>query len=189
MPRKTKTPIRLNLGCGANKIDGFVNIDVEPGVKPDIVCNFIGGRLPYKNNEVEEVVLFHTIEHLSKRFHSVVLAEIWRVLRPDGRFIVSYPEFLACVENWKTNYLGKKKFWEATIYGRQLYPSDFHVCIMHTPDFMQVLKDSGFKNIKASLEPNDAFNTVIGCQKGMKVLKYEDLVREDMALVKKKKVS
>jgi len=177
-------PIKLNLGCGSNRIDGFINIDVEPSCKPDIVCNFIGGKLPYKNNTVSEVVLFHTIEHISKRFHNLVLKEIWRVLKPGGLFIVSYPEFLKCVENWKINFKGQKTFWEATIYGRQAYPSDFHVTIMHTPDFKQVLEDNGFIKIKSKPEPLDEFNSVVSCVKGPSVMKYEDLIKADMRVPK-----
>lgn len=179
MPTKLKI-LKLNLGSGTTKLDGFVNIDTEPSVNPDKVCNFIKDALPYKDNTVNEVALFHTIEHISKMYHSKILNEIWRVLKPGGTFILSYPEFLNCVHNWKNNHRGLKTFWEATIYGRQLYPSDFHVCIMHTPDFTEVLQDCGFININSKPEPVEAYNTVVVCTKSSKVPKYEDLIRSDM---------
>lgn len=181
MPVKS---IKLNLGCGANKIDGFVNIDSELGCKPDKVCNFITSKLPYKDGIVEEVVLFHTIEHIGKRFHGTVLSEIWRVLRPGGSFMVAYPEFTKCYQNWKLNHVGKKVFWEATIFGRQLYPSDFHVCIMHTPDFVEVLESIGFIKITSKAEPIQNYNTIIKCVKGKKVPSYEDLIKQDMSRFK-----
>lgn len=172
--------MKLNLGCGSNKIEGFINIDTESSCKPDKVCNFITQKLPFKKNSVEEVVLFHTIEHISKRYHKIILSEIWRVLRPQGRFIVSYPEFTKCVENWKKNFRGKREFWEATIYGRQLYPSDFHVAIMYSPDFIDTLKDCGFVSIVAKSEPQEDYNTVVSCVKGKEVPTYEELIRADM---------
>src|ERR1017187_8125756 len=101
---------RLNLGCGANKIEGFINIDAEPSCKPDVICNFIE-KIPYKTDSVDEVVLFHTIEHINKVYHVKLLQEVWRVLKPGGGLMVSYPEFTTCVENWKTNYRGKKAYW------------------------------------------------------------------------------
>ncbi len=171
---------KLNLGCGSNKIEGFINIDIEPSTKPDLVCNFITDKLPYKDNSIDEVVLYHTIEHISKRYHNKILLEIWRVLNPKGLFYLSYPEFTKCYKNWIINYKGKREFWEATIYGRQLYPSDFHVCIMHTNSFKEVLIDCGFNKIIEAPEIGETYNTIIQCSKGPKSPKYEDLMKNYM---------
>ncbi len=174
---------RLNLGCGATKIEGFINIDVEPSCKPDVVCNFME-KIPYRTGTIDEVILFHTIEHINKVFHVKVLGEIFRVLKVGSPLLISYPEFTKCVENWKTNYKGKKAYWEATIFGRGLYLSDFHVCIMHTPDFIKVLESCGFTNIIHKAEQPDSFNTIVSCQKGAAVPNYEDLMQKDMDSLK-----
>lgn len=172
--------LRLNLACGSSKIDGYINIDVEPSCKPDLVRDFVKDGLPYKDNTVAEVLLFHAIEHIQKRLHKQILGEIFRVLRPGGRFLISYPEFLKCVDNWKKNYRGMKDFWEATIHGRQLYPSDYHICIMHTDDFKLVLKECGFGNIEIKPEPSEPFNTMICAVKGTKFIPYEEMLKQDM---------
>lgn len=187
MSRK-KLELKLNLGCGANKIPGFVNIDIEPSVKPDLVCNFITNRLPYKDSTADEVVLFHTIEHITKPNHPRILNEVWRVLKPTGTFYISYPEFERCVKNWRTNYRGRRDFWEKTIYGRQAYPSDFHVALMHTPDFKLLLTDLGFIDIVSSPELTERFNTILSCKKGQRPLKYEGLLKEYMERFKLVKV-
>lgn len=175
---------KLNLGCGSTKIKGCINIDVEKSCKPDLVHDFLTKPLPYRDGTISEVYLFHTIEHLKRVQHARVLSEIHRVLKPNGIFMVSYPEFLKCVENWKTNKDGQKQFWEATIFGRQLYPSDHHVCIMNSVDFTGRLLEMGFKNIRCTPEPNQDFNTIISCQKGNKYKTYEELIREDMAKIR-----
>ena len=182
-----KQIIKLNLGCGTTKLPGFVNVDAEKSCKPDLVCDFTKQRLPYKANSVDEVVLFHTIEHISKKLHQGILASIWNILKPDGTFYLSYPEFTKCVENWKKNWKGQKEFWEATLYGRQLYPTDTHVCIMHTPDFKEVLESCGFKDIISVPEPAEPFNTLVSCRKGQKVPNYEDLIASMMNNAKIKK--
>jgi predicted SAM-dependent methyltransferase len=188
---KKKAPLRLNLGCGTNRIEGFINIDVEPSCKPDVICNFMAGKLPYKAGTVEEVVLFHCIEHIKKSLHRHILEEVWRVLKPSGKFIVSYPEFLKCVDNWKKNHRGKKEFWEHTIYGRQLYPSDFHVCIMHTPEFTNVLKAYGFNVTKSCQEPLEPHNSIVYATKIVKPMNYEQQVgehRQTYTIVKAKRI-
>ena len=37
MPKKA--PLKLNLGCGSNKLEGYINIDGEASCKPDLVLN------------------------------------------------------------------------------------------------------------------------------------------------------
>lgn len=188
MSLKKTGPLKLNLGCGNNKITGYVNIDVEPSVKPDKVCNFLIEALPYEDSSVAEILLLHTIEHIRKDYHPRILSEIQRVLKSDGRVLIAYPEFLKCVENWKTNHRGKKTFWEHTIFGRQLYPSDFHVCIMDTAEFTKTLRNYGFKNISSRPEPDEPFNTIITAVKGQAKLRYENLVRDDMSTIKFERV-
>lgn len=180
---------KLNIGCGNNKIPGYINIDCEPSCKPDLLHNFILSPLPFKKNTVSEIVFFHTIEHIHKMFHQRILKECWRVLKPDARLIITYPEFTVCVNNWKTNYRGKKEYWEKTIFGRQLYPSDFHVCIMHTPDFTATLTDCGFDKIQSVPELGEEWNTIITAVKGEKMLNYEDLVYNYVTKLKIQKVA
>lgn len=176
--------MKLNLGCGATKIDGYINIDVEESCNPDVVHDFTKAPLPFEANKISEVLLFHTIEHISKRYHRAIIGEIWRVLEPNGVFLVSFPEFRRCAENWMRNEGGKKDFWEATLYGRQLYPSDFHVALMDSHEFSVFLKKQGFNHVVARPEPNEPFNSFIVCSKGEMPKDYNDMVLDDMKAVK-----
>jgi predicted SAM-dependent methyltransferase len=179
---------KLNLGCGSNKLPGYINIDVEPSCNPDIVFDFVNKKLPYGDDSIDEIVFFHCIEHINKNLHQRLLTDLWRVLKFGGELYISYPEFTKCYENWKSNHRGQKKFWEATIFGRQAYPSDFHVCIMHTPDFEKLLTNVGFKNILSTPEAAELHNTVINCQKKSKPTGYEDVLRTDMEKTRFKRV-
>lgn len=172
--------LKLNLGSGPNKLEGYVNIDVEESCKPDLQLDFITSPLPYKDGEADEVILFHCIEHIRRIYHEPLLKEIWRVLAINGLFYVSYPEFTVCYQNWQMNKKGLRSFWEATMFGRQLFPSDYHVCPMHTPDFLPLLKKVGFTEIHVMAEPTETHNTVIKCVKGPQPMGYEDIIRMDM---------
>jgi predicted SAM-dependent methyltransferase len=77
--------IRINLGCGYAKITGHVNIDNRADVEPDLICNVIDG-LPYENNSVDEVRAFDFLEHIPIGKTIKVITEIWRVLKPGGKF-------------------------------------------------------------------------------------------------------
>lgn len=178
---KEAAPVKLNLGCGTNKIPGFLNVDTEKTCKPDILCDFVSKKLPLKSGTVDEIVFFHCIEHIRKCFHKRILTEIWRLLKPGTQVFISYPEFSKCYKNWATNFRGKRDFWEKTMFGRQLYASDYHVCAMHTPEFKDLLKDCGFESITNISEEIEPHNTIVTATKGLKPLNYEDLIRADIA--------
>lgn len=152
--------LKLNIGCGNSKLEGFINIDCDAKMEPDLVHD-ITKKFPYENESCDLIVMYHTIEHISKKQHALILMEFWRLLRKDGMLIFSFPEFTKCVENWKTNFRGMKDFWEATIYGRQASPSDYHVCIMDSDEFRSTLIACGFEIIKIIPEPLEPFNTII----------------------------
>ena len=52
--------IKLNLGAGEKKLDGHINIDIDPGCKPDLVLDLSKNALPFKDNSVDEVVALHS---------------------------------------------------------------------------------------------------------------------------------
>ena len=60
---KMKEKLKLHLGCGQNKIKGWINCDISPEVNPDRVID-LEGKLPFKENSVEEVSAEHVFEHI-----------------------------------------------------------------------------------------------------------------------------
>ena len=70
--------IKLNLGCGRTKIDGFINCDKAHEVDPDQVVDMEEG-LPFKDNSVEYICSEHCLEHINPTKFRFVLSEIARV--------------------------------------------------------------------------------------------------------------
>lgn len=152
----------LNLACGQNKIPGCINIDkyTECDIKADLF------DLPFNLNSVDCVYLFHAIEHFEEPRQIQVLTKIWNILKPNGRFICTYPEFTKVAQNYIKNYKGQRDFWKLTIYGRQSNPGDYHVSLMDTQFFVPLLKQIGFVDVESSPEKQEEYNTVIKCRKG-----------------------
>lgn len=169
----------LNLGCGNTRFEDCVNIDIDPEVKPDLVCDFTKG-LPYESESVDKVYFFHVIEHIEERKHVLILSEIWRVLKPGAKLYIAYPEFTKVARNYMENKLGLRDFWKATIYGRQLSASDFHVALMDTALFKNTLESVGFTSLNIQEEPNEPWNTVICCERGEAPPNYEQLLIQEI---------
>ena len=155
----------LNLGCGRRKMPSredfeCVNLDMEPSMEPDIVADFTQ-QLPFEEGEFDEVYLFHTLEHITKQLHPFVFTVIRRVLKVEGILYLSYPEFSLICKNWLENYKGQREFWEKTIFGRQLYPSDFHVCAVDSVELTVLLEECGFREIAYKAETSLPYNMIL----------------------------
>ncbi len=56
--------MRLNLGCGDDIKDGYVNVDTTklPGV--DVLAD-LNDQLPFKSESVDQIVMKSVLEHLN----------------------------------------------------------------------------------------------------------------------------
>lgn len=81
-------PTRLHIGCGAQSLPGWINIDNQglPGV--DQVLDVRQG-LPFA--DVSSIYAEHFLEHLALADGLAFLKECRRVLRPDGALRLSTP--------------------------------------------------------------------------------------------------
>lgn len=61
---KKNQGIRLDIGCGANKMPGFVGIDFLPLKDVDIVHDVLSFPWPLPNESVSVAVASHLVEHL-----------------------------------------------------------------------------------------------------------------------------
>lgn len=179
--QKLDLVLPVNLGCGSNKIEGFINIDINPEFNPDYIIYLGIENLPFENESVEELWCCHTIEHIPKIRHEKLILEVQRVLKKSGHVTFSYPEFLKCVTNWKTNFQGKKDFWEATIFGRQTTKWDSHVCAMHTPDFIPFVQNLGLKYMTHLEESKEEpYNTLIKFSKLRNLESRESVISREI---------
>lgn len=176
-----KLMLKLNIGCGDSKIDGYINIDAERKCKPDIVLDITEEQLPHKANTVDEILFFHCIEHIRKLLHRKILLEFYRVLKNDSKLYITYPNFWECAQRWHANSSGRREFWEATLFGRQLYSGDYHVCAMSPEYLTALLYECGFEVLISKPEPDEAYNTMtIAAKSGKPMSFYEDIVAQDM---------
>lgn len=85
--------MRLNLGCGHDKRDGWVNVDSFPGVEPDEVVDLERIPWPWPADSADEVLLKHVLEHLgaTPAAYLEIIRELWRICRDGARVTVVVP--------------------------------------------------------------------------------------------------
>jgi tetratricopeptide (TPR) repeat protein len=86
-------PLRLNLGCGGRKLEGYLNVDSSAGCQPDLVLDLEQTPWPWADDAAEEIVLIHVLEHLgeSTQCFLALMKEMWRVTRPGGKITIVVP--------------------------------------------------------------------------------------------------
>jgi hypothetical protein len=85
--------MRLNLGCGSNKRDGFVNVDISPLCNPDQVLNLEDTPWPWPDSSVDEIAMTHVLEHLGQttEIYFDILRELYRVCRHSATITIVVP--------------------------------------------------------------------------------------------------
>ncbi len=84
------TDLRLNLGCGRDIRQGWVNVDCVPLPGVDHVADFDGKPvLPLPDDSVTYSEGSHVIEHLADPLP--FMEELWRVTKPGGRVVFRCP--------------------------------------------------------------------------------------------------
>lgn len=95
MPDEDRVTKRLNMGCGLKKIEGFVNADISPNVKPDQVVDFNSFPWPFADNEFDHIVAKDILEHLGDTSADFIKAikEMYRVSHNGAIWEVQSPHW------------------------------------------------------------------------------------------------
>lgn len=84
--------MKLNLGCGARHLQGYINVDkaVRGMTSPDVDADI--RALPFDDETADEIIAIHVIEHFYHWEVNSVLREWARVLKPGGTIILECPD-------------------------------------------------------------------------------------------------
>lgn len=84
-------PIKLNLGCGKDIREGYINLDIDP-ISDKVLKHDVEDLSDFADNSVSEVLAFDIIEHFPQRRINPIIKEWCRVLRPGGKLIIQTPD-------------------------------------------------------------------------------------------------
>lgn len=144
----SESPIRIDIGCGAAKREGFIGLDNVAGPAVDFVLDLTKDRLPFEDATVDHVFSSHCLEHIKAPFH--LLREIGRVCKDGARiefwtpyafsneaFLYGHEVFLT-EETWMHFY---RDTWAKVMCGRWLILNVNFVVLAETE---QEILDNGF---------------------------------------------
>ncbi|MBN8892772.1 MAG: hypothetical protein ABS99_09750 [Acetobacteraceae bacterium SCN 69-10] len=93
--------MKLNIGCGQARREGYVNIDKFDRFGPDLVWDLERTPYPFDDNAVDEIVAHHVLEHLGQRLpvFLAIMREFHRILAPGGTIDIITPH-PRCDDYW-----------------------------------------------------------------------------------------
>ena len=114
--------MKLHLGCGTKKLEGWINIDSVPECRPDVVHD-IAKPLPYVDQSVDELLAEDLLEHFDKYIRYLVFYEWTRVLKIGGKITLQAPDFKTILlryfkfgyDNF-VDFIFGENLWESRIY-------------------------------------------------------------------------
>ena len=109
-------PLRLNIGGGAVRIEGFTTVDRW--------CGSEAYPLQWEDNSVEEIRASHILEHFPMNQTEKVLADWVRVLKPGGKIKISVPDITKVAKEIVDPKGGYDP--NMVVYGAQSDENNFH---------------------------------------------------------------
>lgn len=89
--------LKINLGCGNKRLDGFVGVDRFPCEAAGVLCD-VSRSLPFRDNSVDEFYLDNLIEHVPDI--PALMAELVRTARNGAKITIITPHFTS-LSSWK----------------------------------------------------------------------------------------
>jgi len=85
--------MKLNLGCGFNKRDGYINVDKFDTCRPDLLMDVEVCPWRFDTNQVDEVLFNHSLEHMGHDTDTFlgIMRELYRVCKPRANVQINVP--------------------------------------------------------------------------------------------------
>jgi len=137
--------VKLHLGCGTKRIEGYTNIDSRCTPAVDLVAD-IRSLDTFEEGSVDVIYVCHALEHFSRWEHLAALRRWYTILKPGGILRVAVPDFEKVMEHY-FKFRDVRRL-SGIMYGRQDYPENNHCWCWDFKELKKDLQEAGFDNIE-----------------------------------------
>lgn len=151
----TGIPVKLNIGCGRDQLDGYIGVDKYSDVA-DIKIDV--ENLKLEDNTIDEIYASHVLEHLPYYTVTGILSKWYSALKENGNLILELPnleelckEFInatdeeryiltLCIYGAFANYVSPETIENGT--------ASPHIWGYYPSILQKMLEEIGFKNVQ-----------------------------------------
>lgn len=144
--------IRLNVGAGGTRINGYVNVDSLLLRETDLLSTLHHLPRYVAPASVATIYASHVFEHFSDQEVRQVFRICYRLLQPGGTLRISVPDIDKIVsiyhDNWQHFQVPGHAPWNGLIYGGQSTSYDFHKTGFNACWLTFLLREAGFERME-----------------------------------------
>ena len=165
--------MKINCGCSILHVPGYLNIDINPEVKPDRILDCLKmTRDDFPGEIIEEIRAWHLLEHLPvnnqviDRDYTAILKHWYDLLVPGGWLKISMPNIQLVIVKYfdlinnppKADFNFQEECLLREIYGLHTSPWEIHHMGFSKERAARIMEMAGFRNLRYGVElDRDAF--------------------------------
>jgi len=140
--------MKLNLGCEFDRREGWVNLDINPDVKPDVIGD--ARSMPmFADATFSEIHASHLLEHFYEHEIIPVLKEWNRILIPGGSLTIVVPDVEKVARWWVEGRLTETEVLKGFIGDNQIKsPWMLHKTFFWFSRLKRILEENNFDEIE-----------------------------------------
>lgn len=79
-------------------LPGWVNVDLDPKLRPDLVCSFNEVHTHFSRESVDEILMLHSISYLNLWEARTFFKNVFKILKDEGTLTMEFPDAVKCAE-------------------------------------------------------------------------------------------
>jgi len=126
--------IFLNLGCSDYKLSGFINIDIDPSVKPELCIDLNKLGDYFEEKSIDFIFAGHVFEHFKKEDSQKIMQVCYKLLKPHRAMLSVVPDYTKCSKQL------------ITTAERVILAGGDHLMLFHKERLRGMLRNAGFQH-------------------------------------------
>jgi predicted SAM-dependent methyltransferase len=124
--------MKLNLACGHDYRENYINIDIDINTKVDLFLDYTHIRDKFKEEIIEEIIIIHAICYLSPLQAMCFFGDCYSLLISGGKLIIECPDLDKMIKMYmETDNPGVKKEMTRCIMGFDLNEDNIDGNFLH----------------------------------------------------------
>jgi len=152
LPKNKDGRVLVHVGCGDMNDSRYVNVDARPLAHVHHITKNIDDLWFLPNNSVDLIYMCHVLEHFDRKKVQDVTIESFRVLKKNGIFRISVPDFDTIVKIYQETD-GNIERILAPLFGGQDYAFNYHYNAFNKNSLSKLFLENGFSEVR-SWSPN-----------------------------------
>src|SRR6185295_3202607 len=154
----TNIPSKLNFGCGKDKREGYLNVDVDSACVPDMLIQD-GDYSGIPRRHFEEVLAKDVLEHIPRAETLAALLDFSDFLVDGGKLILQTSSILdIAAKLQQSNRYADHHSWTICLFGNQVHAGDFHLTGFTEVTLTVHLRAAGFRLDRLELKEGWMFH-------------------------------